>query len=103
MAASKAIVLGLAGHDGATVAWCREDSTDLCGQGSFSGTPELVDQVMGILVRREPIDLPTMVQWTFLPDPQLRPEDVAAAMITAIEVDSDISGLLAQFPELAQP
>ena len=99
----KPVTLGLVGNDGAVITWSREDAADLCSAGSFSGDPTLVDNVLLILVRRTRIDLPTGVQWTFLPEPQTRPADVAAAMITAIEVASDMSDLLTRFPELNPP
>lgn len=94
------ITFGLVGRDGTVITWSREDPDNVCGQGSFSGDRVLIDQVTAILLERTPVVLPTEVVWTFLPAPQLRPADVAAAMIAAIQVDSDIEELLRKFPEL---
>lgn len=98
--AATTVTIGVAGHDGATVAWSREDRDDLLGQGRFAGTPAVVDTVVAVLTARTPIVLPSGVRWTFLPAPALRPDDVAAAMYSALQVDADVSGLLAAYPTL---
>jgi hypothetical protein len=97
------VVFGVACADGMKVAWSRDDPADVYGQGTFSGTPELVTAIRAVLARREPLELPTHVVWHFPKDPQLRPADVAAAMIEVAAVDGNVSGLLEQFPELGGP
>lgn len=95
------ITLGVVGVDGATIAWSREDAQDLTGQGRFAGSPDIVNETIAILSRRDPIVLPTGTHWQFLPFPLLRPVDVAAAMIVALQVEPDLTRLLADHPELS--
>lgn len=97
---STSITFGIAGKDGSSVAWSREADDDVDSPGAISGSPPVVNEVLRLLTLREPIILPTGVRWTFAAEPQVRAADVAAAMMNAIQVDSDLAGLLEMFPEL---
>ncbi|GAB33833.1 hypothetical protein GOOTI_083_00080 [Gordonia otitidis NBRC 100426] len=97
---TRANTFGLAGKDGSSVAWSRESVNDVDSPGALSGSPAVVNEVLRLLTLRQPITLPTGVRWTFAPEPQVHAVDVAAAMINAMQVDCDLHGILAAFPEL---
>lgn len=98
--APRPITIGVAGFDGSVISWSREDETNLHGHGRFAGTPDVVDAATAILLARQPIVLPTGVTWHFPARDHIRVADVAAAMITALQVDADLTELLTRFPQL---
>lgn len=98
----KPITFGLVGRDGFAVAWSREDAADDCAPGRFSGRQELVDEVKAVLILRAPVVVtqPNVAHY-FADEPLLRPVDVAAAMICAMQGSADTSALRRMFPQLA--
>ncbi|WP_347956234.1 hypothetical protein [Gordonia aichiensis] len=100
--APQPITIGIAGRDGSAISWSREDETDDFSPGHFAGTPHLVDTATAIVIAREPLTLPTGRAWTFPHHLELRAVDAAAAMLAALQADADLSGLIAQFPDLAE-
>lgn len=103
MTVPTAVTISVAGYDGSTIAWSREDRDDVIGPGRFAGTTEVVNQAVAILAARTQVLLPTGVYWQFPPAPRLRAVDVAAAMIAALQVDGDFTEVLADYPALAAP
>lgn len=99
---AKSITFGVRSNDGLIVGWSREDAADDTAPGRFAGNQELVDEIKSVLLVRRPVVVTQPnVQHHFAEEPLVRPIDVAAAMISAIQGSADTKTLRRMFPELA--
>lgn len=85
------VTIGASGLDGSVITWSREDEADDLELGQFAGTPSLVDAATALIFARQPFTLPNGVQWSYLPSPRLRVDDVAATILAVLEVDADVT------------